>query len=226
MNNKFFFDSKYNYLARKILLALISIVFLIIIILQFSMFSTFSNRITIEYDWIVSSKIENIPFQPVDKILQSSTSYQLKDIFYSLNSLTIIFSFIILALLVYIQIRLYKQVSNGDKLFIYLFVLIPVVFVFLFAINSLQPDKVFRLVNFEDPDTGELKLIQQPIQDKINYTRCWISMIFAFICIILIIITKKKLGFINKDKILQKSLINTQELKENIRNILKSESQN
>ncbi|SYV91261.1 Uncharacterised protein [Mesomycoplasma hyorhinis] len=47
-------------------------------------------------------------------------------------------------------------------------------------------------------------------------------MIFAFISIILIIYAKKLFGFIQKDKILNKQLPDTKELKNKIKNILNS----
>ncbi|QEA01624.1 hypothetical protein V2P29_01025 [Mesomycoplasma hyorhinis] len=218
MNQFTYFHSKTNYLGRKIVLTLISLMFFISILLQISMYFVFFNRIQAEYDYIASG--ESALYWSVNKILNASTTFQLKEIFWSLNSLVIIFSCIILAFLITMQVQLYRQRANGDKLFIYLFILIPTVFFLLFAINALQPGLVFRGI-FRQRNGNDV-LINLPIKDKINYSSCWVSMIFAFISIILIIYAKKLFGFIQKDKILNKQLPDTKELKNKIKNILNS----
>ncbi|MGZ9762977.1 hypothetical protein ACXYRP_01620 [Mycoplasma sp. 5912] len=215
-----YFDTKNNYLERKIYLAIISVFLAIVIILQATLYTRFYAQIQLEYNYILNSDTA-AGFTPA-QVYANSPSYQLKEVFWSLNSISIFLSLVALLTLIYMQVMLYKNKSNSDKTFIYLFALIPAIFIALFFINALQPDQTFKN-NYTLIITDNAKSYT-PIQTgdlpRINYTTSWIAMILAFICIVLIIVAKKRYGFVKKDKILATKAHDTQKLKVEINALL------
>ncbi|MCU9938961.1 hypothetical protein NW066_00280 [Mycoplasmopsis felis] len=222
--NKFkYFDSKYNYLRRKILLGILSFFFFIILILQFTMFNRFAQRIEIEYNFISSG--ESSAGLSIQEIYNLSTAYKLKELFTWLNSLVVFTTFMILFILSFIQYLIYTNKSNGDKHFKLLFYLIPLVFVLMFLINALQPTEVTRGKYIFSENESNWIIFAEKISNKMNYTTSWISMILAFISIILVIVAKKSFGFIQKDIILNSLPPETEDLKKEIKYILDNSKQ-
>ncbi|MCU9936869.1 hypothetical protein NWP96_07520 [Mycoplasmopsis cynos] len=195
-----------NYLKRKIFLSILFVLLLIVFIFQLVMVDKFITRITYEYNYIkegTSSK------NWADELVyKNSESYQLRYVFHSLNSIILILTLISLVLVFISLLSLFLNIDNGDKYYPYLTWIIPISFILLFFLLSLQPENINKVdeiqieVEGEPPTKGIKKVPGIPF----GYELVWSSMLLQFANIFIISIAKKSYGFITKDFILQKNL--------------------
>ncbi|UWV80716.1 hypothetical protein RRG46_00675 [Mycoplasmopsis cynos] len=212
-----------NYLKRKIFLSILFVLLLIVFIFQLVMVDKFITRITYEYNYIkegTSSK------NWADELVyKNSESYQLRYVFHSLNSIILILTLISLVLVFISLLSLFLNIDNGDKYYPYLTWIIPISFILLFFLLSLQPENINKVdeiqikseVKGEPPTKGIKKVPGIPF----GYELVWSSMLLQFANIFIISIAKKSYGFITKDFILQKKPQETANLYKELQNKIK-----
>ncbi|TDV24214.1 hypothetical protein BCF59_0165 [Mycoplasmopsis mustelae] len=211
-----------NYLARKALLAVITFFFVCIVVLQATLFTRFYQQMQAEYYYLLNS--DGAVNLTVQQIYDASPSYQIREMFWILNSLTIFFSLISIMILTYMQVIIYTNKGNADSNFMLLFWIIPLVFILLFFVNALKPAKTF-LTTYAPTDYG-LKPISIGELGEINYITSYIAMALAFVNIVFIIMAKKRFGFVSKDKIIATKPHSVEDLRIRIDQLLENQQSN
>ncbi|WP_027120983.1 hypothetical protein [Mycoplasma leonicaptivi] len=211
-----------NYLKRKVLLITLLIFSFSILVISLNLIFKLSDRIQTELNWISSGDISQS--YTLEEKLKLSETNSLWTLFNSMNSIVIVLSIINIFIILFMLFLIYTNKSNADKYFRILFWTIPIIFILLFFIISLQPAEVKRinLVLLSKPSESKtsvssLEIISQGESlSKISYAEVWLAMILAFLSIFVVISAKKSLGFVTKDFILAKKLIDTSKLKKQL----------
>lgn len=209
-----------NYLKRKVLLISLLVLLSLMFIFQLVMIKKFFAWIEYEYQWIQAGELSKT--WKIDQVENNAPAFQLKTLFLSLNSIFLVLTFSAIVLVSLVIYTLFKNTYNGDLYLKIVNYLVPIVFVLLFFILSLQPTEVYQenIIQAED-DAGEIR--NTPFKKsggQLSYLLTWLALGFSFINIFLIVIARKSFGFLTKDQILAKQLIPTDELKIKIQTIL------
>lgn len=214
-----------SYLKRKILLLLVSIFSLISLILLSILYIKFKQRVDEEFTFLSGSFFseadkKSYESNPEKFLLfkeTNSRSFQLLKIFSGLNfSLITLFSLNVIITAIMI-VYLLKNKDNGDYLFKYIILISSLTFILTFFLISLQPSETSRI---EQIVVGNNKMRITVTMQKMSYMLAWITLLFSFCCLTFSIMAKRRYGFLTKDITLNKKEIETQQLKEQINEIL------
>ncbi|EIE40803.1 hypothetical protein MCANUF31_00528 [Mycoplasmopsis canis UF31] len=202
-----------NYFKRKTFSIILLLSLFIIFVFQLTMIKLFLDRIDFEYEYIKSGELsKNWSDELVRK---NSPTYELLAVFMSLNSVMLFLTLISLILISIVLYKLFKNQGNGDLYLRVLTWIIPVIFILLFFIISLQPVEVYKEnIGKQEDEFGEL--VDSPVKEfggQFSYILTWISMFLGFFNIFFVVLSRKSFGFITKDQILAKKSNETENLK-------------
>lgn len=211
-----------NYLKRKIVLISLLVLLTLMFIFQLVMIKNFLNWIDYEYKWIQAGELSKT--WTIARVEKEAPALQLKPLFLVLNTIFLLMVFSAMLLVAFSLYTLFKNLYNGDLYLKIVNYLVPIMFVLLFLILTLQPAEVNQenILKIED-DYGVV--VDAPVKTsggQLSYLLTWLALFFGFINIFLIIISRKSFGYLTNDQILAKKRNEVDELKLRIQNILEN----
>ncbi|WP_426461042.1 hypothetical protein [Mycoplasma hafezii] len=210
-----------NYRTRKILL-IISIL-LLLIILGLLIFQVFYFLETIEIDKEeFQPYIKDVRWKPgvvteEQKWAQISPAYAEYNLFFFLNSSAIASTVISIVLMSIVLVLLLKNKYNGDKFYPWIFTFVTLLFIFIFFENSVKPvDTTYSTFKWEEKGSQLQEIEIKHVINSADYTQTYFAMFFAFVVLVLAIISKKKYGFLTKSIYFSRKFKNVDKLKQEV----------